>query len=224
MTPQEALRRVLFLKNLPEATLREIAQAGEERRLVKGELLFAEHERCIGLIVVLCGAVKVYKLDRRGRELTLGLEAPGGSVVEMPLFDGGNYPASAEAIEADTVVLIVPRERFRVILRASPEIMEQAVRTLAVRMRKLMQMLEAQSLHSVRARLAAYLISVSGGRAEFRLNETNEAIAGHIGTVREVVSRTLRSLKDDGFLTLRGRSVIVHDSALLQRIAASANL
>jgi CRP/FNR family transcriptional regulator len=79
MDRQEALRRVLFLKSLSESTLREIAQAGEERRLAKGELLFAEHERCAGLIVVLDGAVKVYKLDRRGRELTLGLETPGGA-------------------------------------------------------------------------------------------------------------------------------------------------
>jgi CRP/FNR family transcriptional regulator len=102
--------------------------------------------------------------------------------------------------------------------------MEQAVRTLAVRNRKLMQMLEAQSLHSVRARLAAYLLAVSQGQTEFSLMETNEAIAGHLGTVREVVSRTLRSFKDDGFLALRGRRVIVHDFALLQRVAASAAL
>ena len=207
MNREEALRRVLFLKSLPEATLLKIAQAGEERRLAKGELLFAEHDHCIGLLVVLCGAVKVYKLDSRGRELTLGLERPGGSVVELPLFDGGNYPASAEAAETDTIVLIVSRARFQEILLANPEIMAQALRTLAVRMRKLLQMLEAQSLHTVRARLVMYLLSVSDTKTSFLLPETNDAIAGHLGTVREVVSRTLRSLKDDGLISLQGRVV-----------------
>lgn len=223
MKRQEALRRVLFLKSLPEDTLREIAQAGEERRLDKGEMLFAENQRCLGLLVVLCGAVKIYKLDNRGRELTLGRETPGGSVLELPLFDGGNYPAGAEAAEAGTVVFVVPRERFFAIMDAHPEIAAQAVRTLAVRMRRLMQMLEAQTLHSVRARLAAYLLTAAAGRSAFPLPETNEAIAGHLGTVREVVSRTLRSLKESGAVGLQGRLVCVRDSDALQRIAESSD-
>ncbi len=221
MNRREALRRVLFLKSSPETTLLEIAQAGEERELAKGEMLFAENERCLGLLVVLCGAVKIYKLDSWGRELTLGLEAPGGSVIELPLFDGGNYPASAEAVEANTTVLVVPRDRFQVIMAAHPEIREQALRTLAIRMRKLMQMLEAHTLHSVRARLAAYLAAISQERVEFSLEETNEAIASHIGTVREVVSRTLRSFKDGGLIDLHGRTVIIKDPASLRRIATS---
>jgi CRP-like cAMP-binding protein len=222
MTRIEALRRVLFLKSLPETTLREIAQAGDERRLTRGEVLFSENERCIGLLVVLCGAVKVYKLDNRGRELTLAMEIPGGSIVELPLFDGGNYPASAEAIEADTIVLVVPRDRFRSLLTAHPEIGEQALWDLAVRMRRLMQMLEAQTLHSVQARLAAYLLSAAQGRTEFPLEETNEAIAGHLGTVREVVSRTLRSFKEGGLIVLRGRTVTIREKSSLLRIATSA--
>lgn len=223
MKRHEALRRVLFLKSLPEDTLREIAGSGEERRLDKGEMLFAENQRCIGLLVVLCGAVKIYKLDSRGRELTLGRETPGGSVLELPLFDGGNYPAGAEAVEADTIVFVVPRERFLAIMAAHPAIAAQAVRTLAVRIRRLMQMLEAQTLHSVRARLAAYLLTASAGRTAFPLAETNEAIAGHLGTVREVVSRTLRSLKETGVIGLEGRLVCVRDHDALQRIAESAD-
>ncbi len=223
MTRHEALRRVLFLKSLPEGTLYEIAQAGDERCLAKGEMLFAENERCIGLLVVLCGAVKVYKLDSRGRELTLGRETPGGSIVELPLFDGGNYPASAEAVEANTLVLVVPRDRFRALMVAHPEIGEQALWALAVRTRRLMQMLEAQTLHSVRARLAAYLLSAARGRGEFALDETNEAIAGHVGTVREVISRTLRSLKDGGLIALRGRIVTIREAEALRRVADSAD-
>src|SRR5205809_1077102 len=139
-----ALRRVHFLKTVPDIALRALAGAGTERRLAKGEMLFAEHSRCLGLIVVLSGAVRVYKLDRRGRELTLDREMPGESVVELPLFDGGNYPASAEGAEEDTVVFVVSRERFHQVLEAHPEITEAALRALAIRMRRLLVMLEAQ--------------------------------------------------------------------------------
>lgn len=214
-----ALRRVQFLKTLPEEVIDELACAGVERRLSRGELLFAEHDRCLGLIVVLAGAIKVFKLDARGRELTLDSELPGESVFELPLFDGGNYPASAEASQEGTVVYIIRRERFGQFVASNPQIAALALRALAVRTRKLIQMVEAHSLHSVRARLAAYLLQTAGERARFTFPETNEAIGSRIGTVREVISRTLHSFKDAGLLRLCGREVVLCEPDALKRIA-----
>src|SRR5690349_13569028 len=132
MELRAALRRVHFLKNLPEPAREAIMRVGREQRMAQGEMLFAERERCLGLIVVLTGAVKVYKLDSRGRELTLDREIPGESVAELPLFDGGNYPASAEAAEEGTTVFIVPRERFHELIVDYPQIAEEGLRALAI--------------------------------------------------------------------------------------------
>jgi CRP-like cAMP-binding protein len=219
MKPVEALHRVAFLKTLPEPILIAIAAAGRVKTLRKGEMLFAEHQKCLGLAVVLTGAVKVYSLDKRGRELTLDREGPGESVLELPLFDGGNYPASAEAVEENTQVLIVPRVDFQRLMAQHPEIASQGLRALAIRMRRLMKMLEAQTLHTVQARLADYLLRTATGRESFPLEETNEAIGSRIGTVREVVSRTLHSLKERGAIDLNGRIVQIQDLPLLVRIA-----
>ena len=149
----------------------------------------------------------------------MGLEGPGSSVAEMVLFDGGNYPASAEAVEEDTRVFIVPRERFQEIMAAYPAIAEQAVRALAVRMRKLVQLVEAQSLHTVRARLASYLLDAGADRREFTLSETNEEIGSHIGTVRDVVSRTLGGLRDAKAIVLFGCLVVFCVDPGLRRIS-----
>lgn len=219
----DALRQVYFLKALPESALARIAVAGFVRRLEKDEILFQEKSRCVGLVVVLTGSIKVYKIDDRGRELTLDLELPGESVSELPLFDGGNYPANAAAAEDRATVLIVPRERFRAIAADYPEVAEQALKALGIRMRRLMQMLEAQTLLPVRSRLADYLLRTSQGRTTFPLEETNEAIAGHIGTVREVVSRTLRGLVTGGVIALERRSVTVRDVAALRQAAGAAD-
>lgn len=219
MNREQALRRVVFLKAAPNAAITELARAGGERKLAKGEPLFAEHDRCLGLLVVLAGAVKLFKIDSRGREMTLGLEGPGASVAELPLFDGGNYPMSAEAASDDTRVLVVPRDAWSRALAAHPALGEEALRALAIRTRKLIEMLKAQALHSVRARIAEYLLHASDGERAFRLTQTNEAIGGQVGTVREVVSRTLHHLQDAGAITLSGRCVTVRDTALLRRIA-----
>lgn len=221
MNIEEALRQVLFLKTAREEAMTALLTAGMERRMAKGELLFAEFERCQGLFVVLKGAVKVYKLDSRGRELTLSMELPGASVGELPLFDGGNYPYSAEAAQNGTILWFVPRERFRVVLHHSPEIAERALLALGVRLRRMVQIAEAQSLYSVRARLAAYLLEIAQDRTVFALEETNEAIAGHLGTVREVVSRTLHTLKDADVIGLRGRWITVTHREELRQIAGT---
>ena len=221
METRDALRQVLFLKTAGEEAMSTLAAFGQTQRLAKGEQLFAEFGRCQGLFVVLTGAVKVYKLDSRGRELTLSMELPGASVGELPLFDGGNYPYSAEATQADTAVWFVPRDRFREVMRADPEIAERALLALGVRLRQMVQIAEAQSLYTVRARLAAHLLEVAGGRETFRLGETNEAISGQLGTVREVVSRTLRTLKEAKVIGLRGRWVDVLDGEELRRIAGT---
>jgi len=219
LEPIVALRRVSFLKGLPDFVLEAVAASGSVKRLQKGEVLFGEHERCLGLIVVLTGAVRVYSLDRRGREMTLDLQEPGESVLELPLFDGGNYPASAEAANESVTVFIVQRPAFQYLMTDYPDIGVKALRSTAIRMRRLLKMLEAQALHTVQARLAGYLLRVAAGRAVFHLDETNEAIGGRIGTVREVVSRSLRNLKEQGAIELSGRCISVRDEALLSRIA-----
>jgi CRP-like cAMP-binding protein len=214
-----ALRRVSFLRALPNTVMEAIAASGTVKQMQNGENLFVEHERCLGLIVVLTGAVKVYSLDRRGREMTLDRQEPGESVLELPLFDGGNYPASAVAGTDNATVFIVPRLVFQKLMVDHPEIAAQAVRSLAIRMRRLLKMLEAQALHTVQTRLATYMIRTAAGRSVFPLEETNEAIGSRIGSVREVVSRTLRSLKEQGAIDLSGRTVTIRDVDLLLRIA-----
>src|SRR4051794_15876061 len=167
LEPLAALRRVSFLKALPESVLQAIAGSGRVKQLQKGEILFMEHQPCLGLVIVLCGAVRVYSLDRRGREMTLDRQEPGESVLELPLFDGGNYPATAVAATDDVSVFIVPRDGFQVLLAAHPVLAAQALRGLAIRMRRLLKMLEAQALHTVQMRLAAYLVRTAAGRATF---------------------------------------------------------
>jgi CRP-like cAMP-binding protein len=219
MNCREALRQVLFLKTVPEAALSALVEAGRERKLDRGELLFPELARSLGLIVILQGAVKICKVDSRGRELTLSIEMAGGCVGELPLFDGGNYPYSAEAAAEDTSVWIVPRTDFVVVMRQYPEIAQRGLLALGVSLRRMIQIVEAQSLHPVRARLARYLYELSQGSEVFRLPQTNEDIANQLGTVREVVSRTLSGLKASHVIALQGRQVTVKDPEELKRIA-----
>lgn len=215
----EALRRVLFLKSLSEEERRNIAGAGYERRLGLCEALFVEGEPSRGLIVILEGSVKIYRADARGRELLLGIARHGASIGDLALFDGGNYPTCAEACEEHTRVFVVPKDRFTALMERYPGIAQGAVRALAIENRRLIEMLKAQVLHTVRSRLATYLLHAAGDAEAFSLHETNAVIGSHVGTVREVISRSLHALEDEGAIRIQGRVVTLLDREGLGRIA-----
>jgi CRP-like cAMP-binding protein len=102
--PRDLVRDFPFFKGLDEETYAELLAGGVTRSYAKGETLFHEGETCKGLFLVQSGVIKVYKLSEGGKEQILTLQRPGDSLAEVPVFDGGPYPASAAAME-DAIAL-----------------------------------------------------------------------------------------------------------------------
>ncbi len=224
----DTLRRVAFLAALPAGELAALSSHCAVRRLAKDEILFSEGEACEGLFVVQSGAIKVFKMAESGREQVLGIDRAGSTVAELPLFDGGNFPASAAAME-DSTLLFLPKREFLDLCRRNSEVAFAVIRTLARRFRYLTTLVEELSLKEVSHRLARFLRDralTEGVRArrgiEFPLQETNQEIAAEIGTVRDLVSRNLRRFVDRGILRLELRKVIVLDMAELEAQAAGS--
>ena len=96
LDPVETLRRVSFFAVLPVDELRSLATHCVVRRLGRDEMLFNEGDPSDGLFVVQAGAVKVFKMAETGREQVLAMERAGSTLGELPLFDGGTFPASAD--------------------------------------------------------------------------------------------------------------------------------
>lgn len=228
LNPVDTLRRVTFFAVLPAGELAALASHCAVRRLAKDEMLFSEGEPCEGLFVVQSGAIKVFKMAESGREQVLGIDRAGSTVAELPLFDGGNFPASAAAVE-DSALLFLPKREFLDLCRRNSEVAFAVIRTLARRFRYLTTLVEELSLKEVSHRLARFLRDRAleeGVRTrrgiEFPLQETNQEIAAEIGTVRDLVSRNLRRFVDRGILRLELRKVIVLDIAELEAQAAGS--
>jgi len=86
-----------------------------------GEIVFGEDEPCSGLYVVESGHVRIFKSSAGGREQVLSIDRPGSSIAELPVFDGGNYPASVSAIDAATL-LFVSKQNFQALCPAHPQV------------------------------------------------------------------------------------------------------
>jgi CRP/FNR family transcriptional regulator len=165
-----------------------------------GHLLFATGETCRGLYVVESGRVRIYRTSPSGREQVLHVEGPGRPVAELPLLDGGPYPASA-VTEVASRLAFVPRAEFEALYRANPDVADAVIRELGKRLRHLVHVTETLAFRDVAARLASFLAQYAeqhgthtDAGVEIVLDRTRVELAPELGTARVSVSRALKQL------------------------------
>lgn len=212
---EQLARSSLFVGLTPEE-LDAVASKCAEKRYEAGENLFLEGDPCAGLHVLTSGTVKIYKTSANGREVMLAMIAAPSSVAEVPVFDGGAYPASAMAT-AGAQALFLDLRDFHAVCRQHPGIALQALRVMGSRLRQLVATVERVSFGSIRQRLATMLLEAEAD--VFTLPGTHQEIASRLGTVREVVTRNLGRFQTEGLIEIRSREIHILDRGGLQREA-----
>jgi CRP/FNR family transcriptional regulator, cyclic AMP receptor protein len=144
------------------------------------------------------------------------------------VFDGGNYPASASAVE-DAEVLFISRKDFQNFCREHPDVALKVIAVVGSRLRRLVGIIEDLSFTTVRHRLIGLIqrLTQTSGTASkegvwVELTKSHQDLAAELGTVRELVSRNLSRLQAEGFLEVDGRKITVKDLARLEREQASS--
>jgi CRP/FNR family transcriptional regulator len=218
------LSRVPLFADLSEEELRALADRSASRHVDAGQQIFSEGDPCQGFFVVEAGEVKIYKTAPSGREQVLTIERAGDTVAELPVFDGGPYPASAIAL-SDVTLLFVSKRDFRTLVIEHPEVGLKVLKNVGLRLRRLVGLIEELSFTTVRGRLAMLLVRLvkTEGEATARGHEAtlppNLELAAQVGTVRELVSRNLSRLQAEGLIRLDGKRLIVPD---IDALAGSA--
>lgn len=188
-------------------------------------MLFSEGEPCQGLHIIARGKVRIFKTSVSGREQVLAVNVAGESIAELPVFDGGPYPASVVAID-DTEIAFISRRDFQAYCLEHPEVALKVLSVVGARLRRLVGIIEELSFTTIRQRLISVLVKFAQtGKAsprgvEFQLPATHQELANQLGTVRELISRNLMRLQAEGLLDVDGRQIVVKDlkglSALLE--------
>ena len=217
-----AFAKVPIFSGLTEDELTFLIQRTVPRHYAAGEIVFGEGAPCLGLYVVEAGHIRIYKSSSGGREHVLSVDGPGSSVAELPVFDGGNYPASAAAID-DVTLLFVSKQDFHALCLAHPQVALKVLRIVGARLRRLVGIIEELSFTTVRHRLASLLLRLAQREGkqthegvEITLPGSNQELASQIGTVRELVSRNLSRLQVEGVVRVDGRSALIRDLKALE--------
>jgi CRP/FNR family transcriptional regulator, cyclic AMP receptor protein len=208
------LRRVSFCAELPESTLRDLEAITVPLTRPAGANLLIEGEPAEAMYVVATGYVKVSHVASSGREQVLTVVGPGGHFNTVAIFDGGACPANADALSAVTL-LALPRAALLNVMELHPPLMRAFLRELAGSLRHMVKLVDTLALHTVQGRLAGLLIdqAEAAARSEPTPPMTQAEMAARLGTVREMIGRTLKGFEAQGLIRLERGAIMVLDWA-----------
>lgn len=220
----EILKSAQLFSALDDAALRDVAATASMRKVEAGEMILDEGATAHSFYIVASGKVKVFKLSPDGKEQILLLAQPGDTFAEAAMFAGGEYPASAQALDVSELV-VINRERFVGLLARNPELALSLIARLAGLLRQMTRLIEGLSLSDVTTRLARYLCALRSGsdddRTEIHLEEKKGILAAQLGTIPETLSRSFAKLTKDGLIHVDGPRIRILDSKRLQELAES---
>lgn len=176
------------------------------KKVTAGEIIFQEGASCHFYYQLVSGSVRWVNVDEEGNEYIQTIIDPGECFGEIPLFDDGNYAATAIADE-DAVLIRLHRSSFTQLLRDSPEIHFAFTRLLAKRVRFKFLLIKSLALHAPEARIAALINYLKSENKNFcpkcnQLKLTRQQIADMTGLRVETVIRAMRHMHDRGELVI----------------------
>jgi CRP-like cAMP-binding protein len=217
----DLLHKNEYFEGLEEDLLDQVATHMQLREYERGEALFWEGDPCAGLHIIELGFVKLYRLSPQGRQYIVRVLQEGDTCNEVPTFDGGTNPVNVEALET-TRVWVIQADVLQELLLEHPEFTQKVLNNFAKNLRELVKMVSEMAFYQVTHRLAR-LISEQSPEELSGTPWTQEQLAARLGTVREVVARSLKELERSGAIQLDKRRIAVSDPDVLAQWAQPWN-
>jgi CRP-like cAMP-binding protein len=210
----DTLRANSYFTDLPEPLLKEVAEHMQLREYQRGDILFWEADPCDGLHIIESGSAKIFRLSPQGRQYIVRILQEGDTFAEVPAFDGGLNPVNVEALESSRV-WVVNGEKLRALVTLYPAFTKKVLENFGEMLRSLVRMASEMAFYQVTHRLAR-LISEQNSE-ENPPHWTQEQLAAQLGTVREVVARSLKELERSGAIRIEDRRIRIADINVLQQ-------
>lgn len=212
------LSQIPLFAQLSDAGQRTLRHGITQKLFTRGTSLLHQGQPVSGAYFVLSGRLRIYTVSSSGVEATLyTLQAGETCILALnALFNDVLYPAWVQT-ETDTSVAIISGSTFRELFQTETSIRDTIVHSLATMVFGLMEQLQQVHTCSLEQRLAHFIIARSS--SDGTLQMTQQLIAQHLGTSREVIARLIGTMVHQNLVhTQRGR-LHIKDAQTLSNIA-----
>jgi CRP/FNR family transcriptional regulator, cyclic AMP receptor protein len=217
-TPAErlaALRGNEYFDDLPETLSQEIAARMQLREYQRADTLFWEGDPCDGLYIIRQGSAKIFRISPQGRQYIVRILQEGDTFAEVPAFDGSTSPVNVEALE-NCSVWVIDAKLLRELLISHPGFAQKVLANFGRMLRGMVYKISEMAFYQVTHRLAR-LICEEITDKKSAPPWTQEQLAARLGTVREVVARSLKELERSGAIKVEDRQIRVLDGEIFRQ-------
>ncbi len=206
-----------FLDGLNAQDRESLTAQGARSKLDKGERVFNQGDKHVGIWIIESGRVRTYYAGPTGREITLAYWTPGHFVGGPEVFGGGRHVWSADVLEDNTGLLFVSGASLRKLVSEVPDIAITLIEGLVAKGKTYSALIQMLGTRSVSGRLQQLLLILAYNHSREGTNGlvitrtmTNEQIAAIVGATRQWVTQSLENLQRKGVLSVSRKEIIVH--------------
>ncbi len=212
------LEKFPIFANLSKEHLDQVEAIARQIFAKKGSILFAPGDAAQGFYAVLNGAVRVYRVSPKGKEITLEIAGAKSIFAEANLFSD-IYHCYAEALR-DSTVYLVRKDAFLEMIHRDVRFATAWIHILSLEVIHLRQRIEELSLKSPRARIAGYVVLLSDmqNASIVTLPVHRKSIATLLGMTHETFYRTAKDMENEGMVCFDGQRVEIVNLPLLEEL------
>ncbi|GAA1094994.1 Crp/Fnr family transcriptional regulator [Tsukamurella spumae] len=209
-----------FLGALPAHAQDELLETALPMTVPTGHTIY-RHDDHPRLVLIVSGLVRVVTTSPEGRRATIRYARTADCVGAVSVVTASQRVTVEAVTEAE--VLFVNVDRLRRLARTEAEIGWQLAMFVGAVTTDVIDMMSATVFGTVRQRVAGHLLDLAVRRAgELVVVQEQQEIADSIGSVREVVARTLRDLRERGVIARSPEGLLLTDPAALHRISINS--
>ncbi|MBK6792045.1 MAG: Crp/Fnr family transcriptional regulator [Anaerolineales bacterium] len=210
----DAVRGNQYFDDLSESMLKEIAEHTRLGEFQRGDVLFWEGDDCEGLFILEQGSAKIFRLSPQGRQYIVRILQEGDTFAEVPAFDEGTSPVNVEALETCRV-WVIDKNKLHELVMKHPTFAQKALVNFGKMLRGMVRMVSEMAFYQVTHRLARLISEISMDKSA--PHWTQEQLAARLGTVREVVARSLKELERSGAIKVEDRRIQIVDKEIFEQ-------
>lgn len=216
------LRKVSWLKGLPEPVLKRVLGAARPRSCQAGEVLFSKSQDADGVFIVASGRIKIHSQSAARKRKTFAYLGPGDFFGEMAVLEDKARSASATASDAARL-LVISKKNFEKLLLSDAHLCYNLLRSVSARLRRANEEIESLLFRNVLGRVSKTLceLAAHGDGRGLGQKLTQQELADLVGTTREPLARALAKLRQARLIETSGGAVVIVDPERLSAMAAA---
>ena len=220
------IRPVPLFRGLDSAALQRVARAAEQREVEAGHFFFRQDSLADAVYVLHLGRVKLTQSTPEGHQVVLRVVGPGGMLGPTAVFDGLQYPTTAQAVRW-CQAFAWSGKTMAALMEDCQHIALNALGDVTAQLRDQQERYRELATEHVERRVAQALIRLVG-QAGWKTEDgvlidmplSHQDVGEMTGTTLYTVSRILRRWQRDGLVGVGRQRITILDSAGLAAIAS----